>query len=81
MVCVCICLTVCLGVKILIYECTNPSFREEFFRTEFEQIGEVRSLISSHVHVMALTGTAIKCAITKVFTILGLLDPKIITKT
>ena len=79
MVCVCICLTVCLGVKILIYEYTNPSFGGEFFRTE--QISEVRSLISSHVHVMALTGTAIKCAITKVFTILGLLDPKIITKT
>ena len=79
MVCVCICLTVCLGVKILIHEYTNPSFGGEFFRTE--QIGEVRSLISSHVHVMALTGTAIKCAITKVFTILGLLDPKIITKT
>ena len=48
----------------------------EFFRTEFEQIGGVRSLIPSHVHVMALTGTAIKCVITKVSTILGLVRSK-----
>ena len=69
--------------SILIYEYTksNSSFRGKFFRTVFEKLGEVRRPIPCHVHVMALTGTATKCAITNVCTKVGLLDPKIITKT
>ena len=45
-----------------------PSFRGEFCRTEFEKLGEV---IPSHVHVIALTGTATKRTIIKASIILA----------
>eukprot|EP00731_Ephydatia_muelleri_P008033 Em0004g371a len=49
------------------------------FRREFTNLGEVRSLIPNHVHVMALTATATERTIARVSAILGLVAPKIIT--
>ena len=54
-------------------------YRGERVRTEFASLGEVRSLIPSHVHVMALTATATKCPVARVSAIVGLEDPKLIT--
>ena len=48
-----------------------------FFRKEFSRLGEVRSLIPPHVHMIALTVTATFSTRNKVITTLRMVDPYI----
>ena len=52
--------------------------RGESFRKEFSQLGELRSLISEHVHVMAITATATRSTRKVIFKQLNMIQPKII---
>ena len=52
--------------------------RGVFFRKEFSRLGEVRSLIPPHVHMIALTATATVSTQDKVITTLGMVDPYIL---
>ena len=52
--------------------------RGESFRKTLLRIGEVRSLVSSSVHMMALTATANKALRDQVISILGMKSPKVV---
>ena len=54
--------------------------RGDAFRREFSKLGEVRSLIPSHVNVMALTATASLTTQQKIFKVLGMKDPVIVSE-
>ena len=54
-------------------------YRGEDFRQEFKNLGEVRSLISSSVNVMAVTATATKTLRREICHILGMNNPFIVT--
>ena len=54
-------------------------YRREYIRSEFDDLGEVKRFVPSHVHMMALTAIAMQCTITRVSAILGLIAPKVIT--
>ena len=56
-------------------------FRGNFFRTEFSHLGEIRSLLSSSVHVMALTATATKTSRRAICRVLGMQAPLIISES
>jgi superfamily II DNA helicase RecQ len=60
------------NIFILVIYC-----RGEYFRREFSNLGQVRSLIPSTVNVMALTATATKTTRDKIIAIFGMLLPKI----
>eukprot|EP00731_Ephydatia_muelleri_P011886 Em0006g780a len=51
----------------------------DYFRQEFKYLGAVRSLIPSHVHVMALTATATVATRDTVVKILGMNSPTIVS--
>lgn len=53
-------------------------YRGETFRREFSQLGELRSLVSENVHVMALTATATRQTRKSIFTTLHMIKPKIV---
>ena len=53
--------------------------RGETFRREFLTIGEARSLIPSHVNVMALTATVTKSTCVQVYKLLGMVQPKVVS--
>ena len=53
--------------------------RGEYFRREFSNLGQVRSLIPSTVNIMALTATATKTTRNKIIAILGMLSPKVVS--
>lgn len=57
------------------------SFRGDKFRVEFARLGEVRSLIPQHVHVMALTATATKSTRKLVIKRLSMINPVIFSIT
>ena len=59
----------------------NFCFRGNFFRTEFSHLGEIRSLLSSSVHVMALTATATKTSRRAICRVLGMQAPLIISES
>ena len=50
----------------------------ETFRREFSQLGELRSLVSEGVNVMALTATATRQTRKSIFSTLHMLKPKIV---
>ena len=52
--------------------------RGDYFRQEFRNLGAVRSLIPSHVHIMAMTATATTTTRENVIATLGLVDPVIV---
>ena len=54
-------------------------YRGEDSRQEFKNLGEVQSLISSNVHMMAVTATAPKSLRTEVCHILGMTNPFVVT--
>ena len=54
--------------------------RGETFRREFLAIGEARSLIPSHVNMMALTATATKSTRVQVSKLLGMVQAKVVAK-
>ena len=53
-------------------------FRGLTFRKAFARIGEVRSIIPQHVHVMALTATATKATRRCIIQKLGMANTKVI---
>ena len=53
-------------------------FRGEYFRQEFRNLGEVRSLIPSNIHIMAMTATATTTTRNQVIAILGLVNPVVV---
>eukprot|EP00731_Ephydatia_muelleri_P002345 Em0001g2345a len=53
----------------------------DFFRQEFRNLGAVRSLIPSHVHIMAMTATATTATRENVITSLGLIDTVIVSSS
>ena len=53
-------------------------YRGETFRREFAQLGELRSLVSSDVHVMAMTATATCTTRKAIFKVLHMVKPKIV---
>ena len=53
--------------------------RGEYFRREFSNLGQVRSLIPSTVNIMALTATATKTTRNRIIAILGMLSPKVVS--
>ncbi|KAL5489364.1 hypothetical protein EMCRGX_G018451 [Ephydatia muelleri] len=53
----------------------------QYFRNEFSKLGEVRSLIPSHVKIMTMTATATKDTTKKVISILGMDNPIIVAAT
>ena len=54
-------------------------YRGEHFRQEFKDLGEVQSLISSNVHVRAVTATAMKSLRREACHILGMSNPFVVT--
>ena len=52
--------------------------RGETFRRGFSQLGELRSLVSEGVNVMALTATATRQTRKSIFSTLHMLKPKIV---
>ena len=52
--------------------------RGETFRREFSQLGELRSLVSEGVNVMALTATATRQTRKSIFSTLHMLKPQIV---
>ena len=52
--------------------------RGDTFRKTLLRIGEVRSLVSSSVHMMALTATANKTLRNQVISVLGMKSPKVV---
>lgn len=66
------------------YPCTllwTSSFfyRGDDFRQEYSKLGEMRSILSANVHIMALTATATKTLRAKVFKVLGMKCPVVVT--
>lgn len=57
----------------------HSSCRGSFFRKEFSRLGEVRSLIPQHVHMIALTATATVSTRNKVIATLGMVDPFVLS--
>lgn len=55
--------------------------RGKAFRKEFSNIGEIRSLIPSHVGLMALTATASRSSIKEICTVLCMKKPVIISES
>ena len=53
-------------------------FRGEDYRPEFSRLGEIRSLIPKHVHVMALTATATVMLHRHVMETLYMINPAIL---
>ena len=53
-------------------------FRGEYFRQEFRHLGAVRSLIPSHVNIMAMTATATTATRNEIATILSLDNPVVV---
>lgn len=58
--------------------CVIPFFRGSTFRKAFSRIGEVRSIIPQHVHMMALTATATKSTRRSILQKLGMNNATII---
>lgn len=56
----------------------SETFRGDFFRREFKNLGTVRSLIPSNVHMMVMTATATTSTKENVISILGLINPTLI---
>ena len=54
-------------------------FRGEEFRQAFYHIGEIRSIIPSHVNIMALTATATRSTFNVIETQLSLKDPLVVS--
>ena len=55
--------------------------RGETFRKEFLAIGEARSLVPSHVNMMALTATATRATRTEVCELLGMIQPQLVSQS
>ena len=53
--------------------------RGDYFRKEFQILGEVRSLIHPHVHIMGMTATATTTTRDRVISTLGLINPVVVT--
>jgi len=55
-------------------------YRGESYRPVLRRVGEVRSLIPLHVHIMALTATATKTDRTDICKVLGMRNPYILSR-
>ncbi|KAL5479301.1 hypothetical protein EMCRGX_G022804 [Ephydatia muelleri] len=66
-------------VAFVVDEAHCVAKRGDYFRQEFKYLGAVRSLIPSHVHVMALTATATVATRDTVVKILGMNSPTIVS--
>ena len=53
--------------------------RGDYFRKEFQILGEVRSLIPPHVHIMGMTATATTTTRDRVISTLGLINPVVVS--
>ena len=53
--------------------------RGGYFRKEFQILGEVRSLIPPHVHIMGMTATATTTTRDRVISTLGLINPVVVS--
>ena len=54
-------------------------FRGDYFRKEFQTLGEVRSLIPPHVHIMGMTAIATTTTRDRVIATLGLINPVVVS--
>ena len=61
-------------VIMLIHLCSNVN-RGESFRLSYARIGEIRCLLLTNVHVMALTATVTKDTFSGITSSLGMVNP------
>ena len=73
-----VCSTETLNFVVLLNRCGIICIhRGEDFRREFSRLGELRSLLPKHVHILAMTATA-TASRRSVIKMLGIIDPEVI---